>query len=78
MVRFTLMDVANRRSLRMDLPPVTDVVEVRCIAEEYWGSEGFLLRNGHRILDGSECIAECIADDDTVEMIPDPVLSLRL
>ncbi|MBQ8179761.1 MAG: hypothetical protein IJ026_04905 [Candidatus Methanomethylophilaceae archaeon] len=78
MVRFTLVDVLNRRSLRMDLPPATDVGEVRCIAEEYWCSEGFLLRNGHRILDGSDRIAECIADGDTVEMIPDPVLSLRL
>lgn len=73
MVRFTLKDVMKAVSMRLDLDPCDPVQEISCIANEYWGSDGFLIRNGYNLIDEGEQVGMRISEGDVIELIPDPI-----
>lgn len=49
------------------------VQEISCIANEYWGSDGFLIRNGYNLIDEEEQVGMRISEGDVIELIPDPI-----
>ena len=72
MVRFTLRNMARSSSMRVDLDPRDDVSEISDIVLECWGSEGFLMTNGYRIIGEGNRTGMEISEGDVVDIIPDP------
>ena len=72
MVRFTLRNMIKASSMRVDLDPRDDVSELSDIVSECWGTEGFLMTNGYRIIGEDSSIGMEISDGDVVDVIPDP------
>lgn len=78
MVRFTVRDLMRAVSMRLDLSPEEPISEISCIASEYWGSDGFVIRKGYSILDYDGVVGDLIQDGDELDLVPDPATPLRL
>lgn len=71
MVRFTLFCRSEGEDIRMEMRGGESVREVGYVVSDYFG-DGFILRNGYRLLAPEGSVGDCISDGDVVEAIPDP------
>lgn len=72
MVRFTLFCRKTGSNLRVEFPEKDRMDEVGSAVREATGFDEFILRNGYSLLPMSVNVGECISEDDTVEVLPDP------
>lgn len=74
-VRITVVNTLNNSSIRMELESYESVEDIIDTAAEYWGKDAgaYVLRKGPKLLNKGQTVSEInLADDDVIEMIPDP------
>lgn len=71
-MRFTLRDTIGKNSIKVELGPEDRTGEIKGIALEQWGREGFVIRNGYHLLREDAPVGSCISEGDTVDLIRDP------
>jgi hypothetical protein len=74
-VRITVVNTLNNSSIRMELESYESVTDIVDSAAEYWGRDAgaYVLRKGSKLLNKDQTAEEInLADDDIIEMIPDP------
>ncbi len=71
MVRFTLRNIMERTSVKMDLGDEDPLSEINCTASEYWGGE-YILRSGYTLLRSDGKVGDYIREGDVIEALPDP------
>lgn len=72
MVKFILKDQISDSSIKLDVPGDEDIGEVFDIANEYWGVEEIILRNGYDLVRLDCAIDDEISDGDVVEVVAVP------
>jgi hypothetical protein len=74
-VRITVVNTLNNSTIRMELESYESVEDIIDTAADFWGKDAgaYVLRKGRKLLNKGQTVEEInLADDDLIEMIPDP------
>lgn len=71
MLRFTLFDRKDNRHMRLEMEESDKVSTIIDVANGCWQTEHCMLCNGYSILSSEDCVGDCVAYDDTIDLIHD-------